>query len=80
MDTTLQSGNYVRFSFYLSCNIAQNDFVIRCFFQFFTATFAVEAVMKLMAMSPKFYFKESGTFSENSNLFWFAFTGGLEHL
>ena len=25
--------------------------------------------MKLMAMSPKFYFKESGTFSENSNLF-----------
>ena len=27
-------------------------------FQFFTATFAVEAVMKLMAMSPKFYFKE----------------------
>ena len=26
--------------------------------QFFTATFAVEAVMKLMAMSPKFYFKE----------------------
>ena len=26
-------------------------------FQFFTATFAVEAVMKLMAMSPKFYFK-----------------------
>ena len=50
------------------------------FFQFFTATFAVEAVMKLMAMSPKFYFKESGTFSENSNLFWFAFAGGLEHL
>ena len=27
-------------------------------FQFFTAAFAVEAVMKLMAMSPKFYFKE----------------------
>nr|AMD09816.1 sodium channel alpha subunit [Acartia hudsonica] len=25
---------------------------------FFTATFAVEAVMKLMAMSPKYYFKE----------------------
>ena len=36
--------------------------------------------MKLMAMSPKFYFKESGTFSENSNLFWFVFTGGMEHL
>ena len=27
-------------------------------FQFFTATFAVEAVMKLMAMSPKYYFQE----------------------
>ena len=27
-------------------------------FKFFTAAFAVEAVMKLMAMSPKFYFKE----------------------
>ena len=31
----------------------------KCFcFQFFTATFAVEAVMKVMAMSPKYYFKE----------------------
>ena len=27
-------------------------------FQFFTATFAIEAVMKLMAMSPKYYFRE----------------------
>ena len=27
-------------------------------FQFFTATFAVEALMKLMAMSPKYYFQE----------------------
>lgn len=28
------------------------------FFQFFTATFAIEATMKLVAMSPKFYFQE----------------------
>ena len=28
------------------------------YFQFFSATFAIEAVMKLCAMSPKFYFKE----------------------
>ena len=28
------------------------------FFQFFTATFAIEAVIKLMAMSPKYYFQE----------------------
>ena len=27
-------------------------------FQFFTATFAIEACIKLMAMSPKFYFQE----------------------
>ena len=27
-------------------------------FQFFSAAFAVEAVMKMMAMSPKYYFKE----------------------
>ena len=27
-------------------------------FKFFTATFAVEAAMKLLAMSPKFYFQE----------------------
>ena len=27
-------------------------------FQFFTATFAAEAMMKLMAMSPKYYFQE----------------------
>lgn len=27
-------------------------------FQFFTATFAIEATMKLIAMSPKFYFQE----------------------
>lgn len=26
--------------------------------QFFTATFAIEATMKLVAMSPKFYFQE----------------------
>jgi voltage-gated sodium channel type II alpha len=26
--------------------------------QFFTATFAIEACIKLMAMSPKFYFQE----------------------
>ena len=26
--------------------------------QFFTATFAIEAVIKLMAMSPKYYFQE----------------------
>ena len=26
--------------------------------QFFTATFAIEAAIKLMAMSPKFYFQE----------------------
>lgn len=28
------------------------------FIQFFTATFAIEATMKLMAMSPKYYFQE----------------------
>lgn len=27
------------------------------FFQFFTATFGIEAGMKLMAMSPKYYFQ-----------------------
>lgn len=27
-------------------------------FQFFTATFAIEATMKLVAMSPKYYFQE----------------------
>lgn len=27
-------------------------------FQFFTATFAIEATMKLNAMSPKYYFQE----------------------
>jgi hypothetical protein len=26
--------------------------------QFFTATFAIEAAMKLIALSPKFYFRE----------------------
>lgn len=29
-----------------------------CLLQFFTATFAIEAGMKLMAMSPKYYFQE----------------------
>ncbi len=28
------------------------------YFQFFTATFCIEAVIKLMAMSPKYYFQE----------------------
>jgi len=31
---------------------------IHLFLQFFTATFAIEATMKLMAMSPKYYFQE----------------------
>ena len=33
-------------------------FFLFLFLQFFSATFAIEAVMKLCAMSPKFYFKE----------------------
>lgn len=36
-----------------SCNSC--DFTLR---QFFTATFAIEATMKLCAMSPKYYFQE----------------------
>lgn len=28
------------------------------FFQFFSATFGIEAAMKLIAMSPKYYFQE----------------------
>lgn len=36
-----------------SCNFC--DFTL---WQFFTATFAIEATMKLMAMSPKYYFQE----------------------
>lgn len=32
--------------------------LISFFFQFFTATFGIEAMLKLVAMSPKFYFQE----------------------
>lgn len=35
--------------------MTDNKFVT---FQFFTATFAIEAGMKLIALSPKFYFRE----------------------
>lgn len=31
---------------------------MRMFLKFFTATFAIEATMKLIAMSPKYYFQE----------------------
>ena len=42
-----------------STYIILTDFSLSFFyFQFFSATFAIEAVMKLCAMSPKFYFKE----------------------
>ena len=30
----------------------------KLYLQFFTATFAIEATMKLIAMSPKYYFQE----------------------
>lgn len=32
--------------------------LINLFFQFFTATFGIEAMLKLIAMSPKYYFQE----------------------
>ena len=38
--------------------IILTDFSPLFYFQFFSATFAIEAVMKLCAMSPKFYFRE----------------------
>lgn len=37
-----------------------NIYICYCcfFFQFFSATFAIEAMLKLIAMSPKYYFQE----------------------
>jgi hypothetical protein len=73
-ETTLNYGNYVSKLLILMFKNDIVYFIITdwktchfhythklCFFhhfQFFTATFAVEAVMKLMAMSPKYYFQE----------------------
>ena len=42
-------------SSWLNGNIQTSN---KLLFQFFSAAFAVEAVMKMMAMSPKYYFKE----------------------
>ena len=54
---TLTHGNYVSCCccvyFTLNCT---SSFLFHC--QFFTATFAMEAAIKLMAMSPKYYFQE----------------------
>ena len=56
MNDTLKNGNYVR----KRQQHAAEKIVLTqwLFLQFFTATFAIEAVIKLMAMSPKYYFQE----------------------
>jgi voltage-gated sodium channel type II alpha len=52
VEKALKSGNYVReFKFI-------KNYYYNILFQFFTATFAIEAGMKLVAMSPKYYFQE----------------------
>lgn len=56
MEKALKSGNYVSVEMELitiKVNLMQTIFL-----QFFTATFAIEATFKLIAMSPKFYFQE----------------------
>lgn len=39
-------------------SLCNTNFEICCILQFFTATFAIEAMLKLIAMSPKYYFQE----------------------
>lgn len=56
MERVLKSGNYVSD---LSISPSLDLYIFFSFlWQFFTATFAIEATMKLMAMSPKYYFQE----------------------
>lgn len=52
LEKALKSGNYVR-----QPNFSLKQVLIRRS-QFFTATFLIEATMKLIAMSPKYYFQE----------------------
>lgn len=65
MEKILKSGNYVciilfyakRIQIVHTKHVTENIYIIYDL-QFFTATFAIEATMKLVAMSPKFYFQE----------------------
>lgn len=58
MERALKSGNYVS----ITLNSELKQLLWKClwyfFLQFFTATFGIEALLKLVAMSPKFYFQE----------------------
>lgn len=53
LERALKSGNYVCSLFILEVIKS-----LKSLFQFFTATFMIEATMKLIAMSPKYYFQE----------------------
>lgn len=64
MERILKSGNYVSFTRRACVHAYAMQYAHLiilfwlCFsFQFFTATFAIEATLKLCAMSPKFYFQ-----------------------
>ena len=47
-------------------------------FQFFTATFAIEAFLKLISLSPKFYFKEGWNIFDGLIVFLSLLELGLE--
>lgn len=55
LEKALKSGNYV--STTSDLYISKGPITISDF-QFFTATFMIEATCKLIAMSPKYYFQE----------------------
>ncbi len=56
MYAALKNGNYVSVTNVTRCHDLSRN--VTLYLQFFTATFAIEACVKLMAMSPKFYFQE----------------------
>lgn len=55
LEKVLKSGNYVSMA---GGEEVKEKYATNDSLQFFTATFAIEASMKLMAMSPKYYFQE----------------------
>ena len=58
MNRALKMGNYVRLSSFFFFLLPSLLIPSVPNIQFFTATFAIEAFFKLIAISPKFYFKE----------------------
>lgn len=63
MEKALKSGNYVSLpdiclQLLLDLILHFGNVMTHVPFQFFTATFGIEAMFKLIAMSPKYYFQE----------------------